>query len=299
MSSEVGTTTAARGAVGLRVGQPAARRRRRISLGALVTHLALIGFVLLAIVPVLLIVANSFKSTNAIFQGPLTLPTLDGLNLAGYRAALSDARFLGYYGNSLVVTISSVVLVVTCSALAAWAITEYRVRLAPVIAGLFLVGLMLPIRLGTVPLLRLMVAMGIYDTHLALILVYTGMSLPVAVAVMLVYFRTVPRELKEAARCDGAGELRTLRIALPIVRPAIAAVAAITMLPIWNDLWFPLILAPNTQTVTLGTQQFVGVYQTNWPAMLAALTVGAVPVILLFLAFSRQFIRGLSAGFTR
>ncbi len=298
MSSDTGRATAGTLA-GQRTEPVATGRRRPISAGAIVTHLALIGFVILAIGPVLLIVANSFKSTSAIFQGPLTLPTAETLNLAGYRAALADSRFLGYYGNSLIVTITSVLLVVTCSALAAWAITEYRVRLAPIIAGLFLLGLMLPIRLGTVPLLRMMVSMGIYDTHLALILVYTGMSLPVAVAIMLVYFRTVPRELKEAARCDGAGELRTLRIALPIIRPAIAAVAAITMLPIWNDLWFPLILAPNTQTVTLGTQQFVGVYQTNWPAMLAALTIGAVPVILLFLAFSRQFIRGLSAGFTR
>lgn len=278
---------------------PISRGRRRPSLGALATHLALIAFVILAIGPVVVIVLNSFKDVRGIFEGPLVLPTADTFSLAGYKVVLSDANFLGYYGNSLIVTISSVVLTVTCSTLAAWAIAEYRVRLAPILAGLFLVGIMLPIRLGTVPLLRMMVAGGIYNTHLALILVYTAMSLPVAVAIMLVYFRTVPSELKDAARCDGAGELSTLRIALPIVRPAIAAVAAITMLPVWNDLWFPLILAPKTQTVTLGTQQFVGVYQTNWPAMLAALAVGAVPLILLFTAFSRQFIRGLSAGFSR
>jgi len=279
----------------------ATRRRRRSgpSLGALVTHLILIGFVILALAPVLLIVMNSFKGTSAIIAGPFTLPTPETFSLNGYKTVFTDASILGYYGNSLIVTISSVVLTVVCSTLAAWAISEYRVPLAPVIAGLFLVGIMLPIRLGTVPLLKMMVALGIFNTHAALILVYTGMSLPVAVAVMLVYFRTVPRDLKDAARGDGAGEVQTLRIALPIVQPALAAVATITMLPIWNDLWFPLILAPKTQTVTLGTQQFVGVYQTNWPAMLAALTVGAVPLILLFLVFSRQFIRGLSAGFTR
>jgi raffinose/stachyose/melibiose transport system permease protein len=263
------------------------------------THLVLIFFVLLAIVPVALIVMNSFKSTSAIFAGPFTPPNLDTLDLKGYDSVLNDSNFLGYYRNSIVVTVSSVALTVTSSAFCAWAISEYRVRLAPIIAGLFLVGIMLPIRLGTVPLLRMMVGWGLFDTPVALILVYTGMSLPVAVAVMLVYFRTVPRDLKDAARCDGAGELLTLRIALPIVLPALAAVATITMLPIWNDLWFPLILAPHNQTVTLGTQQFVGVFNNNWPALLAALTCGAVPLILLFTAFSRQFIRGLSAGFTR
>jgi raffinose/stachyose/melibiose transport system permease protein len=116
---------------------------------------------------------------------------------------------------------------------------------------------------------------------------------------MMTYFRSVPAELKEAARIDGAGELGVLSIALPLVRPGLAAVASITMLPVWNDLWFPLILAPSeqNQTVTLGVQQFVGQFQSNYPALLAALTFGAVPLIILFAVFSRQFIQGLSAGY--
>ena len=98
------------------------------------------------------------------------------------------------------------------------------------------------------------------DTLSALILVYTAMSIPLGVTLMMTYFRTVPTELKEAARMDGASELRTFSIVLPLVRPGLAAVATVTMLPIWNDLWFPLILAPGkaNQTVTLGVQQFVG-----------------------------------------
>jgi raffinose/stachyose/melibiose transport system permease protein len=118
---------------------------------------------------------------------------------------------------------------------------------------------------------------------------------------LMTYFRTVPTELKEAARIDGAGELRTFRIALPLVRPGLAAVATVTMLPIWNDLWFPLILAPGraNQTVTLGVQQFVGQFLNDYPALLAALTMGAVPLVLLFILFSRQFIRGVSQGFSK
>jgi len=276
-------------------------RRRRLSVQALAAHLVLLAFVLLAIVPVLLIVINSFKNTAGIFQGPLALPTKETFSLEGYRSVFEGGNFGGYYRNSLIVTVTTVALTLACSAFAAFAIVEYRVRLAPILAGLFLVGIMLPIRLATVPLLKMMVGWGLFDTLLALILVYTGMSLPLAVAIMLVYFRTVPGELKDAARIDGAGELLTLRIVLPIVRPALAAVATITMLPIWNDLWFPLILAPDeaTRTVTLGTQKFFGQFSNNWPALLAALTLGAVPLILLFAAFSRQFIRGLSSGFSR
>jgi raffinose/stachyose/melibiose transport system permease protein len=100
---------------------------------------------------------------------------------------------------------------------------------------------------------------------------------------------------------DGASELRTFWIVLPLVRPGLAAVAALTMLPVWNDLWFPLILAPSrqNQTVTLGVQQFVGQFMNDYPALLAALTLGAVPLVLLFTLFSRQFISGLSKGYSK
>ncbi len=275
------------------------RSVRRLRPETLITHLLLWLFVIVAVAPVLVVVMNSLKNQAGIFQGPLTLPTAETISLEGYGRVFEDASFPLYYLNSIIVTVTATALVIVCSALAAYAITEYRVRLSPVLAAFFLLGVMLPIRLGTVPLLQMMVSWQLFNTHAALILVYTGMNLPVAVAVMLVYFRTVPRELKEAARIDGAGELRTLSIVVPMVRPALAAVGAITMLPIWNDLWFPLILAPETQTVTLGVQQFVGQFTNDWPALLAALTIGAVPLIILFTIFSRQFIRGLSQGFAK
>lgn len=262
-------------------------------------HLMLIAFVLVAVAPVILIVLNSFKNQRGIFEGPLALPDSSTFSLAGYSRVFRDGNFLGYYANSLIVTIVATGLVIVCSTLAAYALTEYRVWLAPLLTGFFLIGMMLPIRLGTVPLLQMMVSWGLFNTRTALVLVYTGMNLPLAIAVMMVYFRSVPRELKEAAHVDGAGELRTLMLITPLVRPALAAVAAITMLPIWNDLWFPLILAPGQQTVTLGVQQFVGQFTNDWPSLLAALTIGALPLIILFTIFSRQFIQGLSQGMAK
>jgi raffinose/stachyose/melibiose transport system permease protein len=193
------------------------------------------------------------------------------------------------------------VVTVVLSTLAAFALVEYRVRLASLLSGLFVLGIMLPIRLGTIPLIQMMLAWKLMDTLAALILVYTAMSIPIAVTLMVTYFRTVPTDLKEAARMDGASELRTFWIVLPLVRPGLAAVAALTMLPVWNDLWFPLILAPSrqNQTVTLGVQQFVGQFMNDYPALLAALTLGAVPLVLLFTLFSRQFISGLSKGYSK
>lgn len=272
--------------------------RHRMLLDRLIVHGLLIFFVLLALGPICVVILNSFKTTPAIFGGPFDLPTASTFGVDGYIRVFTRGNFLLNYRNSLIVTVSTIVLTVVLSALAAYGLTEYRLKITPVIAALFVVGIMLPIRLGTVPILKIMITWGLVDTLTALILVYTAMSIPIAVTLMMAYFRTVPTEIKEAARMDGAGEFRTFRIVLPVVKPGLAAVATLTMLPVWNDLWFPLILAPGkaNQTVTLGVQQFVGQFLSDYPALLAALTLGVVPLVALYVIFSRQFIRGLSQG---
>lgn len=275
------------------------RDKQRWTLERFGVHAVLWLFVIVALGPILMVIMNSMKTTPAIFNGPFALPTAETFSLAGYERVFTRGNFLLNYRNSLIVTVSSVALTVVLSTLAAYALTEYRVGGVALLTGLFIVGVMLPIRLGTIPIIEIMIALRLMDTLLALILVYTAMSIPLGVTLMMTYFRTVPVELKEAARVDGANEWTTFRIVLPLVRPGLAAVATVTMLPIWNDLWFPLILAPNraNQTVTLGVQQFVGQFLNDYPALLAALTLGAVPLVILYTIFSRQFIRGLSAGY--
>jgi raffinose/stachyose/melibiose transport system permease protein len=155
-----------------------------------------------------------------------------------------------------------------------------------------------PIRLGTVSILKLMVALGLVNTLVALILVYLAMGIPLAVFILTQFFRQVPKELKDAARIDGAGEYRIFMLTLPLVKPGLAAVAVFTMLPVWNDLWFPLILAPgeSTKTVTLGVQVFLGQFVSDWQAILAALTLAAIPILLLYIIFSKQMLSGITQG---
>lgn len=166
--------------------------------------------------------------------------------------------------------------------------------------GLYLaLGIMIPIRLGTVAILQGMVATGLVNTLTALILVYTAQGLPLAVFILSEFMRTVSDDLKNAGRIDGLSEYAIfLRLVLPLIRPAMATVAVFTMIPIWNDLWFPLILAPAeaTKTVTLGSQIFIGQFVTNWNAVLSALSLAIFPVLVLYVIFSRQLIRGITAG---
>ncbi|MCX6456997.1 MAG: carbohydrate ABC transporter permease [Actinobacteria bacterium] len=267
----------------------------------LMVHLSLLVFVLLAIGPILVIVINSFKTTEGIFSGPLKLPDSKTFSLEGFKRAVENGNFIKNYFNSTVITLGSTFLTVVCSCLAAYGITEYTTKLSSMIAGLFTVGIMLPVTLGTVVILKMMVRFHLLNTHLSLILVYVGICVPLGVILMVTNFRTVSNDLKEAARIDGANEFKTFLIVLPLVMPGVAAVAAITMLPIWNDLWFPLILTtgPQTQTLTLGIQQFVGVHTNDWEALIASLVLGAIPLILLFTLFSKQFIKGLSDGYSK
>lgn len=266
------------------------------SIGA---HAVLLAYTVIALFPVILIVVNSFKSRDAIFRSPLSLPTAETFDLIGYQTVMAQGDFIQYFQNSMTVTVVSLFLVLLFGAMAAFALSEYRFK-GNTMMGLYLaLGIMIPIRLGTVAILQLMVASGLVNTLTALILVYTAQGLPLAVFILSEFMKQVSDDLKNAGRIDGLSEYRIFfRLVLPLVRPAMATVAVFTMIPIWNDLWFPLILAPSeaTKTVTLGAQVFIGQFVTNWNAVLAALSLAILPVLVLYFFFSRQLIRGITSG---
>ena len=274
--------------------------RARISVpSAIAAHAILIVYTVIALFPVLIVVVNSFKSRGAIFRSPLSLPGPTTFDLIGYTTVMSQGNFPLYFWNSLVVTVVSIFLVLLFGAMAAFALAEYRFRTNSLMGLYLALGIMIPIRLGTVAVLQLMVASGLVDTLTSLILVYTAQGIPLAVFILSEFMKQVSDDLKNAGRIDGLSEYRIFfRLVLPLVRPAMATVAVFTMIPIWNDLWFPLILAPSeaTKTVTLGAQLFLGQFVTNWNAVLAALSLAILPVLVLYLVFSRQLIRGITSG---
>ncbi|WP_047392916.1 carbohydrate ABC transporter permease [Chitinibacter sp. ZOR0017] len=262
-------------------------------------HLVLGGYTLLALFPIILILINAFKSRAGIFDDPLALPNAETFFLGGFEKVLSKSHFMLYFGNSLTVTLISLALILLFGAMAAWALAEYKFRGNRLLALYLAIGIMVPIRLGTVSILELIVKLDLINTLTALILVYTAQGLPLAIMILSEFIAQIPKELKEAARCDGVGEFKIFfQIILPLIRPAVATVAVFTMIPVWNDLWFPLILAPGeeTQTVTLGVQQFIGQYVTDWNSVLASLSLAVIPVLIMYMIFSRQLIRGLTSG---
>lgn len=265
---------------------------------SLLVHAVLLLYVIIAAFPVVLVIMNSFKSRQAIFRNPYALPTPETFSLVGYETVLFRANFPLYFTNSLIVTGATLLAIFFFGSMASWALSEYKFK-GNTALGLFLaIGIMIPIRLGTVEILRLVSSLGLLNTLLGLILVYTAQGLPLTIFVMSQFMRDVPRDLKDAARVDGASEYRIYWMVLPLVRPALATVMVFTMIPVWNDLWFPLILAPAEQvkTLTLGAQVFMGQFLQDYNAILASLSMAMVPIIILYILFSRQLIRGLTAG---
>ena len=262
-------------------------------------HFVLLTYTCICIMPLVLVIINSFKTKKHIFREPLALPTTDSFSLVGYQTVLEQGDFVGYFSNSITVTVVALFFVLLLGAMAAYALAEYQFK-GNAVLGLYLaIGIMIPIRLGTVGILDFVVNVGLENTLLALICVYIAQGLPLSIFILTEFMRQLSSDLKDAARVDGLSEYAIFfRIVLPLIKPALATVAVFTMIPIWNDLWFPLILAPGEEvkTVTLGTQQFIGQFVTNWNAVLSALTLALVPVLVLYIIFSKQLIRGITSG---
>jgi len=259
-------------------------------------HAVLLGYTAIALFPIALIVMNSFKERRAIFKQPLELPTAETFSLVGYETLGKRGDFPAYMLNSVMVTGGTLILVILFGSMAAFALARYRFPLSRLLGLYLALGIMIPIRIGTVSILRLMVDLGLTNTQLGLILVYTAAGLPLAVFVLTAFFMGVPQELVDAARVDGASHGRIYTMVLRLSGAALAAVAILTMIPVWNDLWWPLLISPGVPTLTLGTQQFLGQFISDWNAVLAALTIAIIPMLVLYLVFNRQFVRGLMGG---
>ena len=274
-------------------------KARSNPLNAAAMHGALIIYTLIALFPVFVIIINSFKTRRTIFREPLALPDAESFSLIGYQTVMKQGDFFLYFQNSLIVTGLTLAFVLLFGAMAAFALSEYKFK-GNTLMGLYLaLGIMIPIRIGTAAILEMMVATGLVNTLWALILVYTAQGLPLAVFILSEFIRQVSDDLKNAGRVDGLSEYTIFfRLVLPLVRPAMATVAVFNMIPIWNDLWFPLILAPaeETKTLTLGSQVFIGQFVTDWNAVLSALSMAILPVLVLYVIFSRQLIRGITSG---
>ncbi|WP_309065454.1 carbohydrate ABC transporter permease [Microbacterium sp.] len=293
-ATSVRTGTSTRTATSTR---PRPRTRTAPSAGTISVLLILLVHLVIVLFPFVWMIYSSFK-TNKEFQASVwSLPS--GLQWDNYAAALGDGSLVLYAWNSLLVTLASVVITVVISTAAGYAFVVYRTPWMPAVELVMLVAMAIPAYIALVPLVAIIREMGMLDTLPGVILPTVAFNLPISVLIMRAFFASVPRDLVEAARIDGASEFSAfLRVMVPIARPAMFTTAIVNVIWVWNDFLFPLVVlsSPERKTLPLGLTDFVGERTTNYPVLLAAILLAALGSFLVYLVFQKQVIGGLTSG---
>ena len=260
-------------------------------------HVVLSIWSVIVLLPIWTMLINSFKTKYDIYEAPFSLPKK--WIFENYRSVLQSGDFLMYFANSFLVTVGSLIFIIVFGSMAAYALVNKKNKITGFLYIFFIAGMMLPIKIGSIRLLQMIKALGLLNSIAGLYPIYIAMGIPIAVFILTEFIGSIPRDLTEAGVIDGAGRMTIFRkIILPIITPAIATVCIYNLVPIWNDLWFPLIFITDegSKTLLLGVTRLFGQYLTDWSKILAVLSLSAVPVILLYLSMSRHFISGLTAG---
>jgi raffinose/stachyose/melibiose transport system permease protein len=252
---------------------------------------------LTVLLPIFFLFNSALRETNDFARNPLILarkPYWDNFN-----QVWADGNFAIYLKNSLIVTGGSLSLILVCAVGAGFVLGRYNFKGQNLIIGFVLTGMLIPAKLAILPLFIQLKWMHLLNSHLGLILVYAAGALPAAIFIMSGFFRGLPADLDNAARIDGATEGQLLRkVLVPLVKPGLAIVAIYSAIPIWNDFFLPLVFLqdPSKKTIMQGLTAFFGEYQSQWGPLFAGLTLAALPLIVLYLLLSEQFIKGLTAG---
>jgi raffinose/stachyose/melibiose transport system permease protein len=271
------------------------RRGEGLKNGAIQLLLVLNGVVM--VYPLVVMVLSAFKTNAELFVSPFALP--ESFSLANVAQVWNETNFLRYLVNSTIVTTSAVLSILVIGTMAAYALARYPFRLSGLVFLFFLSGLMVPLKLAVIPLFIQLDWLGLIDTRAGLVLVYVAMGLPSAIFILTGFLRTLPTELEEAARMEGASEARImLRVMLPLARPAMVIAAIQNAVPIWNDFFFPLVFitSEGLKTLPQGLTVFMGEYNTDWGVLFAGLSLAALPIIAVYIVLSRHFIEGMTQG---
>jgi len=277
---------------------------RKFRFSRAVACAALLGYSAWLLFPMAWVAYSSLKGDEAIFRDALALPGAGALHADNYARAWREAHFGEYFINSVVVTAASVTLIVGLGAMAAYALSRFTHPLGRVAFGLFLAGLTIPSQLAIVPLFFELRSVGLLNSRLGLILVYTANGLPFAIFILAAFFRSLPRSLYEAAVVDGCGEFSAFwRILLPLARPGLVTVAIFQFIGVWREYFFAFMLvsgdtAGSARTLPLGLANLsiAAEYRTEYGMLFAGIVLVTLPILLVYLALQRQIVRGIAAG---
>lgn len=267
----------------------------------LVTYVLLLLWTMAVVYPLLWTLLGSLKDNpQFMLKQPWALPEFP-LLWENFTYVWEKYGFHSYFANSIMVTAGSIALSLLLSATTAYVLARFAIKGGQVLYYLYLSAMMIPMILGLIPLFFLLNDMGLVNTIPGLILVYTASALPFGIFVLVSFFKTLPKELEEAAYIDGAGYARTFwSVMLPLARSGLISVAIMNSLTIWNEyiLGSVLVNKPDLYTLPIGlaVMQNEMQYRTEWGPLFAGLLMSIVPVLVIYVIFQRQIAEGVTAG---
>ena len=278
------------------VNTAAEERKKKRYTGVTIVYVGLIVYFIVIAYPLLWMIISSFKSTDEIFTHSWSMPHtwLIENYVTAWKSGISS-----YFLNSVIVTGASCFLTVLVSALGAYGLSRFEFQGKAFVLIICLGGLMLSPQVSLIPLYSIIQKLGIYNTHLALILPYVAYRIPLTILLIRAYFLSIPKELEEAARLDGCTSLGILfRIFIPMSTPILLTTTILTAYYTWNEFMFAIIFIDDDslRTIPAGLMQFRDALQTDWGVLLAGLTISAAPIVMLFLFMQKYFIRGIANG---
>ncbi|EPR10951.1 sugar ABC transporter permease [Agrobacterium sp. TS43] len=276
--------------------RPIPENKKLARLGYMAGVLAIL---ILWLLPLFAVIMTSFRSFDDVMSGNYWgWPTKFSLT-ENYVAVFEQTKMLRYFTNSLIITIPSVIAVLILSTLTGFVLSRYRFRGSMVIFAIFVGGNFLPQQIMMIPIRDLMVSAGLYDTFFALILFHVAFQTGFATLFMRNFIAALPDELFQAARAEGASPWQTLiHIVIPLVRPALAALAILAFTFIWNDYFWALVLTQSdaVKPVTAGLSNLKGEWVSAWNIVSAATIFVAVPPVVMFFLMQKHFVSGLTMG---
>lgn len=243
--------------------------------------------------PVLWVVLSSFKNNTDLYAWPpKLLPSV--FTLENYEAAFEKGHFATYFLNSAIVTVASTLLLLLINSMAGFALGKYRFKGDTFILIGFISTLMIPLEVIMIPIFSVISKLGLYNNLLGIII--PPAATPTGVFLIRQYLLTVPNELLEAARMDGASEWKIYtRIILPIAKPILAVLTIFSFMWRWDDFLWPLIVIsdPQKYTIQLALSNFIGEFNVDWSSLLAMSVITMIPVLVVFLVFQKQLVQGM------
>lgn len=260
-------------------------------------NIALLIFSLSAIFPVIWMVYSSFKTQQEFSLNNISLP--ENWHFSNYINAFKVGHFQDYFFNSVYLSVISVALIIFLAFIIGYMIARHHFPGRKLVYILFMFGMLIPIHGLLVPVFILFRNVGILDKPFTLILPYVAFGLPIAIFLFESYIKQIPKEVEEAAIMDGCNTFQIIfQILFPIATPVIATATILSFLTAWNEFPFALVLIQSDElkTLPLGLNNFSGQFSANYPQMMAAMTITVLPVLIVYLAFSKKIISGMTAG---